>query len=156
MAMPRPETSQDVLPLGEDADIDLFVAGLPFALESRELLEIAQAYGKVTEARHVKDPVTGASRGFGYLRMPNSWERDRVLVMLDGHQIGSHELRVSPLRVALSVETDAAEESTAGDGYEEALARVADHLCVSKSEALRVLVMKAYARLQRKTRQKGQ
>lgn len=49
----------------------LFVAGFPKDFDNTDLKEMFQLYGDVLEAKIIEDRNTGASRGFGFVTMPN-------------------------------------------------------------------------------------
>jgi len=45
----------------------VFVGGLDYALTDSDFAAHFEQFGKVKEAQIVRDPVTGSSRGFGFV-----------------------------------------------------------------------------------------
>lgn len=46
-------------------------------------------------AQVITDPLTGRSKGYGFVRFGNEAERDRSLTEMSGHIINSRPIRVS-------------------------------------------------------------
>jgi hypothetical protein len=53
-----------------------------------------QCYGRVLP-QVITDPLTGRSKGYGFVRFGNEAERDRSLTEMSGHIINSRPIRVS-------------------------------------------------------------
>ncbi len=62
----------------------LFVAGLPSDFDETDLKEMFELYGEVKSAKLVIDKVTGKSKGFGFVDMPNKIEAQETIEALDG------------------------------------------------------------------------
>ncbi|KAB7495578.1 TAR DNA-binding protein 43 [Armadillidium nasatum] len=66
---------------------DLIVLGLPWKTTEKELREYFEPYGEVLMAQVKKDPKTGQSKGFGFIRFASYEVQQRVLGqrhMIDG------------------------------------------------------------------------
>ena len=73
----------------------LFVAGLPYDLDDAELEEIFEKFGKVATARVAMDKMTGKSKGFGFVEMPNSTEAKEAIENLKDISLGKKPLVVT-------------------------------------------------------------
>src|ERR1700722_4328802 len=62
----------------------LFVAGLFPDLDDVDLKEMFELYGEVRSAKVILDKVTGRSRGFGFVDMPDENEAKGAIETLDG------------------------------------------------------------------------
>merc|ERR1719481_674487 len=72
---------------GKSRCSDLIVLGLPWKTSEKELREYFEPYGEVLMAQVKKDPKTGQSKGFGFIRFANLETQTRVLSqrhMIDG------------------------------------------------------------------------
>ncbi len=72
----------------------LFVGGLPTTLDEVDLKEMFELYGEVASAIVVKDKVSGKSKGFGFLDMPNDQEAKEAMDLLDGASIFGKKIGV--------------------------------------------------------------
>ena len=77
-------------------EFSLFVGDLsPFATEA-DLLSLFQTkYNSVKTVRVMTDPITGASRCFGFVRFANESERRNALIGMNGVQFQGRQLRVA-------------------------------------------------------------
>lgn len=76
----------------------MFVAGLNFIINERELERKFSKYGKVREARIVRNSRTGESRGFGFVVMDHGDEVDEAIRSLDGRDWNGRRLLVERAR----------------------------------------------------------
>ena len=76
----------------------LYVGGLPYTTTADELkAHFAQA-GAVEDATVISDKMTGRSRGFGFVTMPNDDEADKAISMFDGSDMGGRKIMVNEAR----------------------------------------------------------
>lgn len=75
----------------------LFVGNLPWGVTAPDLRAIVERYGTVVEARVAVDELTGTSRGFGFVTVPDE-EAPTVAAALDGLTEGRRSLRVNVCR----------------------------------------------------------
>ncbi|KAJ2306918.1 hypothetical protein IWW54_004573 [Coemansia sp. RSA 2705] len=82
-----------------DADTpehSLFVGDLaPEVTDVQLAHEFRCRYASARTAKVVTDPITQLSRGFGFMRFGDDADRQRALVEMQGHVIGSRAIRVS-------------------------------------------------------------
>lgn len=72
----------------------IFVAGLPYDLDDAELEEIFEKFGKITSAKVAMDKMTGKSRGFGFVEMPNDDEAKEAIENLNDISLGKKPMVV--------------------------------------------------------------
>lgn len=76
----------------------MFVAGLNFICTEKELERKFDAFGPVKEARVVKNPSTGESRGFGFVIMTDDKDVDDAIADLNGAEWNGRRLLVERAR----------------------------------------------------------
>ncbi|KAK9905891.1 hypothetical protein WJX75_008227 [Coccomyxa subellipsoidea] len=76
----------------------LFVAGLNFVTSEREVESKFEKFGPVREARIVRNPVNGESRGFGFVAMKYEEDVDAAIRALDGAEWQGRRLGVERAR----------------------------------------------------------
>lgn len=74
----------------------LFVAGLPYDMDSQDLKEMFELYGTVVMAKVVMDHATQKSKGFGFVEYSSAAEANEVIALLDGKMVGRKVLVVKP------------------------------------------------------------
>ncbi len=74
--------------------MNLFVASLNFKTRREDLQKAFEAYGQVTSAKIVKDRVTGRSKGFGFVEMPNDEEAARAIAGLNDTEFDGRKIVV--------------------------------------------------------------
>ncbi|EFJ46633.1 hypothetical protein VOLCADRAFT_32547, partial [Volvox carteri f. nagariensis] len=78
------------------ADFSLFVGDLPPEVHDHFLESFFRQYfPSVRSAKVMTDPVTGRSKGYGFVRFGSEAERDRAVVEMNGVFISSRPVRVS-------------------------------------------------------------
>ena len=104
-------TKQDRAPQGggggsEDDDgainpgSNLFVTGIHPRLEETEVTRLFEKYGEVEKCQIMKDPHTGESRGFGFVKMVTSIMADAAKEGLQGEMIEGRTLSIEKARRA--------------------------------------------------------
>ncbi len=78
--------------------MDIYVGNLAYATTDEELRELFARHGAVDAARVVKDRVTGRSKGFGFVEMPNAEEANAAIAAINGSVVGGRPLRVNESR----------------------------------------------------------
>lgn len=76
----------------------LYVGGLPYSTTADELKAHFSQCGAVEEATVITDKMTGRSRGFGFVTMPNDEEADAAISKMDGSEMGGRKLMVNEAR----------------------------------------------------------
>ncbi len=72
----------------------LFVAGLPFDVDDRELHEIFSDQGTVASAKVITDRDTGKSRGFGFVEFADEAQAQAAIKAFDGASLSGKTLTV--------------------------------------------------------------
>lgn len=73
----------------------MFVSNLGFHISDENLKSLFSPFGEVSSAKVVTDRVTGRSRGFGFVVMPEDAEAGVALLKLEGSEIGGRKISVS-------------------------------------------------------------
>jgi RNA recognition motif-containing protein len=75
--------------------MNIYVGNLLRSLSETELKEVFQAYGTVQTASIIKDKMTGESRGFGFVEMPNKDEATKAISSLNGKDLKGRNMTVN-------------------------------------------------------------
>ena len=73
----------------------LFVAGIPWAMDSRDLGEVFSGYGEITEAKVIRDHESGKSRGFGFVTFEKEVDAIIACKEMNGAEVGERVIRVN-------------------------------------------------------------
>ncbi|WP_184198454.1 RNA recognition motif domain-containing protein [Armatimonas rosea] len=76
----------------------IFVGGMPYTTNSEGLRALFADKGEVTEANVVTDRMSGDSKGFGFVEMPNNAEAQAAINSLNGYSMGGRSLSVNEAR----------------------------------------------------------
>ena len=76
---------------------NIYVGGLPYAVNDDQLEEVFSEYGPVQSARVITDRMTGQSRGFGFVEMDEE-DAVKAISALNGSQLGGRTLTVNEAR----------------------------------------------------------
>ena len=91
--------------------MNIYVSNLSFNVTDEDLQDYFAEYGEVSSAKVITDRVTGRSRGFGFVEMPNDEAGNKAIDELNG---GTIEGRTISVTVAKP------KESTGGGGFRNA------------------------------------
>ena len=75
--------------------MNIFVAKLTFRTQEGKLNELFSQYGEVTSARIITDRMTGRSKGFGFVEMPDDEAAQNAIRELDGFEFDGRTIAVS-------------------------------------------------------------
>ncbi len=78
--------------------MNIYVGNLPFSTNEDDLRQIFEAFGEVSSAKIITDRLSGKSRGFGFVEMPNDDEARAALDQLNGSDMDGRALTVSEAR----------------------------------------------------------
>ncbi len=78
--------------------MNIYVGNLPFSTSEDDLRQIFEAFGEVSSAKIITDRLSGKSRGFGFVEMPNDDEARSALDELNGKDMDGRALTVSEAR----------------------------------------------------------
>lgn len=77
---------------------NIFVSNLSFRLKNEDLQEAFEAFGEVSSAKIINDKVSGRSRGFGFVEMPDDDSADEAINALNGAELDGKTISVSEAR----------------------------------------------------------
>jgi len=75
--------------------MDIYVGNLPYSTADDDLKSLFSAHGEVASARVVIDRVTGQSKGFGFVEMPDRTQAQQAVDALNGYDCAGRKLRVN-------------------------------------------------------------
>ncbi|HVT16498.1 MAG TPA: RNA-binding protein [Thermoanaerobaculia bacterium] len=78
--------------------MNLYVGNLPYRITEDQLKETFEEYGQVSSCTIIKDKVTGSSKGFGFLEMPERSEAEAAITGLNGKEVMGRKLNVNEAR----------------------------------------------------------
>ena len=74
---------------------NLFIGNLSWSTTDESLRAFFAQVGEVSAARVVMDRMSGRSRGFGFVEMPNAEEAKKAIEELNGKDLDGREIRVN-------------------------------------------------------------
>ena len=75
--------------------MDIYVGNLAYSTNDDILRDAFAAYGEVASARVVSDRMTGRSKGFGFVEMPDRAQAQAAIDGLNGKDLDGRALRVN-------------------------------------------------------------
>lgn len=75
--------------------MEIYVGNLAYATTDDGLKAAFAAFGEVTAVRVVTDRVTGRSKGFGFVTMPDAAQAQAAIDALNGNELDGRNLRVN-------------------------------------------------------------
>ena len=75
--------------------MDIYVGNLAYTTNDDSLKSAFSAYGEVSSARVVTDRMTGRSKGFGFVEMPDRTQAQAAIDALNGKDLDGRALRVN-------------------------------------------------------------
>ena len=75
--------------------MDIYCGNLAYATTDDGLKAAFAAYGEVTSARVVTDRMTGRSKGFGFVELPNAEQAEAAIAALNGSEMDGRPIRVN-------------------------------------------------------------
>ena len=73
----------------------LYVGNLSYSVNEDDLREMFSAFGEIASAELIKDRMSGQSKGFGFVEMPNNSEADTAIKTLNGKMNDGRSLKVN-------------------------------------------------------------
>lgn len=77
---------------------NLFVTGIHPRLEESEITRLFEKYGEVEKCQIMKDPHSGESRGFGFVKMVTPEQADAAMEGLSGEVVEGRTLHIEKAR----------------------------------------------------------
>ena len=75
--------------------MDIYVGNLSYETGDTELQGLFETHGTVTSARVIIDKMSGRSKGFGFVEMPDKAEAEKAIEAINGTDVGGRSLRVN-------------------------------------------------------------
>ena len=75
--------------------MNIYVGNLPYKISDADLRELFAAYGEVSSVSMVKDKMTGQSKGFGFVEMPNAAEASAAIQGLNEKAVQGRNIKVN-------------------------------------------------------------
>jgi RNA recognition motif-containing protein len=75
--------------------MDIYVGNLSYSCADSDLQELFSQHGAVSSARVVTDRMSGQSKGFGFVEMPNANEAQAAIAATNGQDFMGRPLRVN-------------------------------------------------------------
>jgi RNA recognition motif-containing protein len=75
--------------------MNIFVGSLPFSLGEADLKESFEAYGPVDSVKIITDKITGRSKGFGFVEMPDDEAAEKAINELNGATVAGRTIVVN-------------------------------------------------------------
>ena len=92
--------------------MNIYVSNLSFNVQDSDLREFFTPYGDVESAKIITDKLTGKSRGFGFVEMPDTEAGNKAIAALDS---GTFDGRTIKVTIARPKESKPANKSPFGD-----------------------------------------
>lgn len=78
--------------------MNIYISNLGFNVQDQDLSGFFTEYGEVSSAKVIMDKVTGRSRGFGFVEMPDDEASKKAIAALDGKTIDGRAIQVKEAR----------------------------------------------------------
>jgi len=78
--------------------MNLYVGNLPYRISEDQLRSTFEEFGSVSSCTIIKDKVTGQSKGFGFLEMPERTEAEAAISNLNGRDLMGRKINVNEAR----------------------------------------------------------
>jgi cold-inducible RNA-binding protein len=78
--------------------MNIYVGNISRNATEADLKEAFEAHGAVASVAIIKDKLTGDSRGFGFVEMPNKEEAEKAIAALNGKDVKGRTLTVNEAR----------------------------------------------------------
>jgi RNA recognition motif-containing protein len=78
--------------------MNIYVSNLGFNVQDEDLKGFFSPYGEVTSAKVIMDKITGKSRGFGFVEMPDDTAAKKAITELDDATVDGRTVKVVEAR----------------------------------------------------------
>lgn len=75
--------------------MNIYVGNLPYKITENDLRELFAQYGDVSSVSMIKDKMTGQSKGFGFVDMPNAAEATAAINGLNEQAVQGRNIKVN-------------------------------------------------------------
>ena len=73
----------------------MYVGNLAFGTTENDLTQLFSAFGQIESVSLIKDFISGQSKGFGFVEMPNNSEADAAIKGLNDKQLKGRPIKVN-------------------------------------------------------------
>jgi RNA recognition motif-containing protein len=78
--------------------MNLYVSNLGFSIQDNDLRALFEPYGQVSSAKVITDKISGKSRGFGFVDMPDENAARQAIGQVNGAMAEGRPIRVNEAR----------------------------------------------------------
>ena len=78
--------------------MEIYVGSLPYSVTEDDLKEVFTPFGEVSSVRLLRDKLSGKSKGFGFVEMPDSSEADSAIAALNENEFKGRDIKVNPAK----------------------------------------------------------
>jgi RNA recognition motif-containing protein len=78
--------------------MNIYVGNLAYSVTDADLREVFSASGEVKSAQVIMDKMTGQSKGFGFVEMPNKAQGEAAIKALNEYSLKGRNMRVNEAR----------------------------------------------------------
>jgi len=75
--------------------MNMYVGNLPYSVSEDDLRTVFAEFGEVASVNIITDRVSGQSKGFGFVDMPNNSEADKAIKALNGSDLHGRSIKVN-------------------------------------------------------------
>ena len=79
---------------GGPSHSNVFIRGLPASLDQLTLQQLFQSFGAIESCRLQKDPSTGQSKGYGFVKFATIEAAEHAIKSLDGSSLSGSQIQV--------------------------------------------------------------
>jgi RNA recognition motif-containing protein len=78
--------------------MNIYVGNLPYSLTEDDLKAAFSDFGEVSSASIIMDKMSGQSKGFGFVEMPDDSEADQAIKALNESALNGRNIKVNQAR----------------------------------------------------------
>ena len=78
--------------------MNIFIGNLSYNVTEGDLRQAFEAFGQVASATVIKDKLSGRSKGFGFVEMPEQAEAQSAIEVLNGQALKGRTITVNEAR----------------------------------------------------------
>ncbi|MEE9265740.1 MAG: RNA-binding protein [Gammaproteobacteria bacterium] len=78
--------------------MNIYVGNLPYNLTEDDLKAAFSEFGEVSSANIIMDKMSGQSKGFGFVEMPDNAEADQAIKALNESALNGRNIKVNQAR----------------------------------------------------------
>ncbi len=78
--------------------MNIYVGNLSYGVSEEDLKGVFEEYGAVETVKIIKEKLTGKSKGFGFVEMPNNEEAKKAIEELNQAELDNRTMRVNEAR----------------------------------------------------------